>query len=76
MVEEGSHTEIEGVYYRGEVEVNVGAFWAEGHSEPLWVMGNLDAHRLIEIYGERMKIEQAFKDGKSLLNAEKVMSKR
>lgn len=55
--------------------MNVGAIWLEGHKEPLWVMGNLPAAKLVEIYTERMKIEQTFKDTKSLLNIEKVMNK-
>jgi transposase len=39
-------------------------------------MGNLPPGRLVEVYKERMKIEQSFKDTKGLLNIEKVMSKR
>jgi len=75
LVGKGEREEIEGVYYRGEVKVNVAALWQEGQKEPLWVMGNLPAGRLVEVYAERMKIEQSFKDTKSLLNIEKVMSK-
>ncbi len=30
---------------------------------------------MVEVYAKRMKIEQTFKDAKSLLNIEKVMSK-
>lgn len=75
LVGKGEREEMEGVYYRGEVKVNVAALWREGQKEPLWVMGNLPAGRLVEVYAERMKIEQSFKDTKSLLNIEKVMSK-
>lgn len=75
LVDKGERKEIEGVYYQGEVEVNIAAFWQEGHKEPLWVMGNLPPERLIEVYGQRMKIEQTFKDSKSLMNLEKVMNK-
>jgi len=39
------------------------------------VMGSLPPERLVEVYAKRMKIEQTFKDAKSLLNIEKVMSK-
>ncbi len=38
-------------------------------------MGSLPPERLVEVYAKRMKIEQTFKDAKSLLNIEKVMSK-
>jgi len=75
QLEKGQREQIEGIYYRGEVKVNVGAMWLEGHKEPLWVMGNLPAGRLVEVYRERMNIEQTFKDSKSLLNIEKVMNK-
>ena len=40
------------------------------------MMGNLPADRLVEVYRERMKIEQTFKDSKGLLNIEKVMNKQ
>jgi hypothetical protein len=76
LVGKGERERIEGVYYRGEVKVNVAAIWLEGHKEPLWVMGNLPADRLEEVYRERMKIEQTFKDAKGLLNIEKVMNKQ
>lgn len=39
-------------------------------------MGNLPADELACVYEKRMKIEQTFKDSKSLLEMEKVMSKK
>lgn len=50
--------------------------WREGFKEPLGVMGNLPCGRLVEIYSKRMKIEQTFKDAKSLLGMEKAMNKK
>jgi len=76
FVEEGGEKHVEGAYYRGEVKVNVAGVRVEGSKEPLWVMGNLPPASLIEVYLVRMKIEQTFKDAKSLLSVEKVMSKR
>ncbi len=76
LIDKGQRREIEGAYYRGETKANVAGLWHEERKEPLWVMGNLPADKLIEIYEERMKIEQTFKDAKSLLNIEKVMSKK
>jgi uracil-DNA glycosylase len=56
--------------------VNVAGVWREGHKEPLWVMGSLPPEELLRAYDEeRMKLEQSFKDTKSLLNLEKVMNK-
>ena len=39
-------------------------------------MDSLKPDELVGVYGERMKIEQTFKDSKSLLGIEKVMSKK
>lgn len=76
-VEKRGQRNIEGVfYYRGETKANVAGVWREGCREPLWVMGDLPSEALVEVYEERMKIEQTFKDSKSLLNVEKVMSKK
>lgn len=76
LSDKGEKLSIRGAYYRGEVKVNVAGVWLPGHKEPLWVMGNLPPEELLETYQKRMKIEQSFKDAKSLLNVEKVMSKR
>lgn len=76
VVEKGETRRIAGAYYRGEAKVNVVGIWRKECREPLWVMGNLEPDELVEVYEERMKIEQTFKDAKSLLNIEKVMSKK
>jgi Transposase DDE domain len=76
LIEKGEQREIKGAYYRGEVKVNVGGIWLKDQKEPLWVMGNLEPDELLEVYKKRMKIEQTFKDSKSLLHIEKVMSKQ
>jgi hypothetical protein len=76
LIEKGEKRRMEGVYYRGEVKVNVGGIWLKGQKEPLWVMGSLKPDDLVEVYQKRMKVEQTFRDSKSLLKLEKVMSKR
>jgi len=58
------------------VKANVAGIWLKNRKEPLWVMGSLEPDEILEIYNERMKIEQSFRDNKSLLNLEQVMSKR
>jgi len=66
-IEKGEKRQMEGVYYRGRVKVNVSGIWPKDQREPLWVMGSLKPDRLVEVYyEERMKIEQTFKDSKSL----------
>ena len=74
-VEAGKTRTYRRLYYKGEVEVNVAGFWDVRFKQPLWVMGNIDPDLLLEIYRERMKLEEGFKDLKSLLNLDKVMSK-
>lgn len=64
------------LYYKGKVCVNLAGEWRKGLSQPLWVMTNLDPKEGLTIYQERMKIEQAFKDLKSLLCIDKLMNKQ
>lgn len=64
------------VFYMGKVFVNVIGIWEEGFSKPVWVMTNLDAKRGLDIYLQRMKIDESFRDMKSLLGLEKLMNKR
>jgi hypothetical protein len=64
------------VFYKGKVFVNVIGFWREGFSKPLWVMTNLKVEDGLAIYFQRMKIEEAFRDLKSLLDFHKLMNKR
>ncbi len=62
--------------YREKVKVHVIGLWRRGNAEPLWVMTNLEPKPGLEIYLARMKIEEAFKDLKSLLGLDKLMNKR
>jgi hypothetical protein len=64
------------LYYKGEVCVNVIGVWKKGLSRPLWVMSNLDPRIALDIYLQRMKIEESFKDIKDLLGITKIMNKR
>jgi hypothetical protein len=63
------------VFYKGKVFVNVVGRWKEGFSEPMWVMTDLKAEDGLEVYLQRMKIEESFRDLKSLLNFDKLMNK-
>ncbi len=67
-----------GVYYKGnrKIQVNLVGYWQGGFKEPLWIITNLDnPEGALEIYKSRMKIEESFKDLKSLLNLDKIMNK-
>ena len=64
------------LWYMGKVCVNVIGTWKKGLSEPLWVMTNLTAKEGLRIYFARMKIEETFRDLKSLLGMTKLMNKQ
>jgi hypothetical protein len=74
-LQKGKTRPLNKVFYRGKVFVNVIGRWKEGFAEPMWVMTNLDAKTGLAIYDERMKIEETFRDLKSLLNFHKLMNK-
>jgi len=64
------------VWYMGKVQVNVVGTWKKGLDEPLWVMTNLEAKQGLQIYFARMKIEETYRDLKSLLGMTKLMNKQ
>lgn len=63
------------VYYKGKVAVNVIGVWEKGFRKPLWVMTSLAPEAGLAIYRQRMKIELAFRDLKSLLGLAKLMNR-
>ena len=71
----GERVFLEGLRYKGEVEVNVAGVWEKGHSEPLWVITDLSPQEALSIYRKRMAIEESFRDLKTLLSLEKLMNK-
>jgi hypothetical protein len=64
------------VSYKGKVGVNLIGTWNKGLAEPMWVMTNLEAKQGLQIYFARMKIEETFRDLKSLLGMTKLMNKQ
>gem|GEM_PF-3664674 len=54
----GEKVFLEGLHYKGEVEVNVAGLWEPGHPEPLWVITDLDPKEALSIYRKRMAIEE------------------
>jgi Transposase DDE domain len=75
-VSQGKTCLLQRVLYKGKVQVNLIGIWKEGCSTPLWIMTNLNAMVGLTYYLERMKIEEAFRDLKSLFNFGKLMNKR
>jgi hypothetical protein len=66
---------IKKVFYKGKVQVNVVGVWKKGFSNPMWIMTDMEAMLGLAYYLQRMKIEEAFRDLKSLLNFQKLMNK-
>ncbi len=71
----GERIFLRGVYYKGKVKVNLAGQWDKGLGVPLWVISNLEPEKALEIYKARMKIEESFRDLKSLLGLNKIMNK-
>jgi len=65
-----------GVFYQGQVEVNLIGIWKQTLREPLWVITDLEPEEGLKIYRQRMKIDQSFRDLKSLLGVGRVMNRR
>ena len=74
----GEEVHYEGVYYKGKIKVNVAAKWERGFKSPIWVISSIGVKpsEALRIYGLRMKIEESFRDLKSLLNLDKIMNKK
>jgi len=64
------------VWYKGKVCVNLIGTWGKGFQDPLWIMTNLAAQAGQRIYFARMKIDESFRDLKSLLGMTKLMNKQ
>ena len=64
------------VWYKGEACVNLIGIWGKGFRQPMWVMTDLQAQAGLRIYQARMKIDESFRDLKSLLGMTKLMNKR
>ena len=75
-VKKGETRILNKVFYRGKVFVNVIGQWQTGLKEPLWVMTNLPAEQGWSFYEQRMKIEETFKDLKSLLGMDRLMCQK
>lgn len=64
------------VYYLGTFRVNLIVYWRKSLSKPLWIMTILEPQRGLEIYLQRMKIEETFRDCKDLLHLTKLMNNK
>ncbi len=64
------------MWYKGKVCVNLMGTWGKGFSEPLWVLTNLEAEQGRKMYFSRMKLDETFRDLKSLLGMSRLMNKQ
>ena len=74
-IKPGQTAILNDVFYKGQVRVNLIGIWKNGLGSPLWIMTSLKAEDGQRIYFERMKIEQSFRDLKSILGFDKLMNK-
>jgi len=75
-VKKGETRILNKVFYMGKIFVNLIGRWKEGFNEPIWIMTNLPAEQGLAFYLQRMKIDEAFKDLKSLLGMDKLMCQK
>jgi hypothetical protein len=47
-----------------------------GFTQPIWILTDLDPQRGVQLYLQRMKIEESFRDCKSLLGLTQLMNKQ
>jgi hypothetical protein len=76
LISKGERRILPNVFYKGQVCVNLAGVWNEGFADPLWVMTDLDPQKALQIYFNRMKIDETFRDLKSLLGMDRLMHKR
>jgi hypothetical protein len=72
----GEERLIHSVFYKGQVRVNLIGRWRRGFAQPLWVMTNLAPQQGWAMYQARMKIDECFRDLKSLLALDKIMNRQ
>jgi hypothetical protein len=75
LIQPGQEVVHRDLFYKGEVRVQVIGRWKRGFARPLWVMTSLEPQQGLQIYLQRMKIDESFRDLKSLLGLCKVMNK-
>jgi len=75
-LEQGQTLRYCDVRYRGHVRANLIGTWRSGVHEPLWVITDLTPERGMNIYQERMLIEETFRDLKTLLHLDKLMNQQ
>jgi hypothetical protein len=64
------------VLYQGTIPVHVCGGWEQGFREPVWLVTNVEPEEALRLYPKRMKIEQSFRDEKSRLGLDRLMSQR
>lgn len=75
MILPGQEVIHRNLFYKGEVGVQVIGRWKRGFARPLWIITSLEPQQGLQVYLQRMKIDQSFRDLKSLLGLCKVMNK-
>jgi hypothetical protein len=75
-LEQGQTLRYYDVRYRGNLRVNLVGTWRPGLQEPLWVITDLTPERGLDLYQQRMKIDETFRDLKNLLHMDQLMNQQ
>jgi hypothetical protein len=76
VIQPGQKISYRDVWYLGKVRVNLSGAWKPDLSEPCWILTDLEPEQGLAIYQQRMKIEESFRDCKSLLHLPQAMNKQ
>nr|WP_290665268.1 hypothetical protein [Ardenticatena sp.] len=55
------------LWYKGKVRLQVIGEWLPRQVELVWVMSDLDSEQALDFYRQRRKIEERYRDRKTLL---------
>lgn len=74
-VKKGKKRHWKNVFYKGKICVNLARYWDKKYSTPIFLITNKDPKSALNIYKQRMKIEESIRDLKDKLGIDKNMCK-
>lgn len=74
QIRRGERKVYRDVLYQSTIPVHVCGWWERGFAQPVWLVTNLEPEDALRLYPKRMKIEQSFRDEKSRLGLDRLMS--
>lgn len=71
----GKRKHWKNVFYKGKIKINLVRYWNKKYNTPLFIITNKDPKGAIDLYKQRMKIEETIRDIKDKLGVDKNMCK-